>query len=54
MTAASLEKLPCHTDFPHISSIALFKFLVIYLENGSMEGMARFVVFEASLAIFRR
>ena len=26
MTAASLEKLPCHVDFPHISSIALFSF----------------------------
>ena len=24
VTAASLEKLPCHVDFPHISSIALF------------------------------
>ena len=24
VTAASLEKLPCHGDFPHISSIALF------------------------------
>ena len=24
VTAASLKKLPCHVDFPHISSIALF------------------------------
>ena len=24
LTAASLDKLPCHVDFPHISSIALF------------------------------
>ena len=24
VTAASLEKLPCHVDFPHTSSIALF------------------------------
>ena len=24
VTAASLEKLPCHVDFPHISSSALF------------------------------
>ena len=24
VTAASLEKLQCHVDFPHISSIALF------------------------------
>ena len=24
LSAASLEKLPCHVNFPHISSIALF------------------------------
>ena len=24
VTAARLEKLPCHVDFPHIPSIALF------------------------------
>ena len=24
LTASSLEKMPCHADFPHISSIALF------------------------------
>ena len=28
-SAARLEKLPCHVDFPHISSIALFVYLFI-------------------------
>ena len=30
MTAASLEKLPCHVDFPHISSIALFSIYLVF------------------------
>ena len=33
MRAASLEKLPCHVDFPHISSIALLIFYQIFLRN---------------------
>ena len=28
LRAASLEKLPCHVDFPHISSISLFSVLI--------------------------
>ena len=31
MTAASLKKLPCHVDFPHISLIALFFILSVFL-----------------------
>ena len=30
LSAASLEKLPCHVDFPHIFSIALFFFISIF------------------------
>ena len=52
LRAASLEKLPCHVDFLHISSIALFKFLVIYLENGAIKRMTCFVVFEAFFGRF--
>ena len=37
MTAASVEKLPCHVDCPHISSIALliyfFTFLLIFHDH---------------------
>ena len=32
LTAASLKKLPCHVDFPHISSIALFLIFISYFE----------------------
>ena len=33
MRAASLEKQPCHVDFPHISSIALFlHFIYFYIK----------------------
>ena len=40
VTAASLEKLPCHADFPHISSIAL---LFFYLkEEGVKKIFGRF------------
>ena len=33
MTAASLEKLPCHVDLPHISSIALLIIFFIILSS---------------------
>ena len=33
MKAACLEKLPCHVDFPHISSIALFSIPLIRRHN---------------------
>ena len=46
MTAASLEKLPCHVDFPHISSIALFdfKFGLAVLEIGYMQILVNMAV----------
>ena len=31
LRAASLEKLPCHMDFPHISSIAWFLFVYVWM-----------------------
>ena len=33
LRAPSLEKHPCHADFPHISSIALFLFFSLFLSN---------------------
>ena len=33
VTAASLEKLPCHVDFTHISSITMFLSIIMTLLN---------------------
>ena len=61
MTAASLEKLPCHVDFPHISSIALFTYINglgnqlidFYIENSQLLPMVR-VATQAHLFVYIR
>ena len=42
LRAASLEKLPCQVDFPHISSIAFFMYLFIYLCHASWQKEKRY------------
>ena len=42
LRAASLEKLLCQVDFPHISSIAFFMYLFIYLCHASWQKEKRY------------
>ena len=43
VTAASLEKLPCHVDFPHISSISLLLLLLLLTTLRSKETILNFL-----------
>ena len=52
LRAASLEKLPCHVDFPHISAIALFFSLFLIFKKMLRSDGNKQNMFFKSLVIF--